>query len=512
MKVSTQSTYQVQKISGLLRSHTNSISISTERLASGLRINSSSDDVAGLGIATRMQSQISGLQAAIKNSQDGINLSQTADGYLAEVEQVLLSMRELVVQGLTETNAATERAAIQIELDAQKQTISGMLRGAQFNQINLFDGTFRDQGFMVGTKSDQALNVSIDKFDLSHLGRRLSLLGSSGVDTSVSLIDTASGTPDSFSINGIAIRDSVAADDALSTLNAAHSAIAKAAAINSAFEQTGVRATVLATRTDEQATLDASLGAGVLGSSGSIQATQLTSSTYFKINDVAISGFAVSANDADGALTDAINAQFEKTGVTAAVSSAGELVLEALDGRNIEVEYVDNDGVTLMGNIGLLDGGGEAYGGRLLIEGEGTTSFNFGSDVNSFLGDLVGNHGHSGNAFYSPQGDQALETLEVTSNLGRRRALSTIDTSIRQLSDERAFFGALQNRFEQTINTLSDQKVNLESAASHIRDADFIVESAQFARDQIRLNTAVSIMAQANVQPIVAFSLVQSIR
>ena len=130
------------------------------------------------------------------------------------------------------------------------------------------------------------------------------------------------------------IRSTVPADDTNSTSLAANSAVAKAAAINSATDFTGVKAIVGET--------------SVVG--GAITAVTLDEDTFITINNQQITGFAVSANDADGNLVDAINAVSEDTGVVASLTSAGSLELTAADGRNIEVE------ITGAGNTGLTAG------------------------------------------------------------------------------------------------------------------------------------------------------------
>jgi flagellin len=478
-----------------------------KRLSSGLRINTASDDAAGLGIATRLQSQVTGIQAAVKNTQDGINFAQTADGSLGEVEQTLQAMRQLVVQGLNETNSISDREALQQELDQMKAGISSILSQSNYNEMGIFNGDFANMGFQIGKDSVSGLNISVNKLDLNQLGSRIVLLGTSGVDTAFSL----TGGTDFFSINDVVIRDSNAADDQISTIDNANSAIAKAAAINSVIELTGVRATALATRTDTQETLDTDLGGGVFGNSGAIQEVTLTANTYLSINGVEFNNFTVKDVDADGALVDSINARFEDTGVYAELDSQGQLVLVAPDGRNLNVEYNDDGGgATLETLIGLNDGDGFAYGGQVMLETDDRLNINFGSDVNAVLGDLASDYNYTDEAIYAPNKEKALTSVDITTENGRIHALNTIDRALSQISDERSFFGALQNRFSQTVASLENEMVNLQTAKSNIQDADFGYESARLALNQIRLNASAAMLAQANIQPIMAYALIES--
>ncbi len=499
------------QVRSYINQHENNIAKSMERLSSGLRVNSAADDVAGLGIAVRVQSQVNGIQAAVKNTQEGISFAQTGDGALREVEQMLQSMRQLVVQSLNETNNPADRASIQKELDAMKSAIEANLGQVNYNNNGIFNGDFQNKFFQIGKDSASSLGISINKLDTNQLGSRISLVGTSGVDTESTLLGTNLGPADFFTINEIAIRESSASDDQVSSIDNANSAIAKAAAINASFDLTGVRATVLATRTDGQKTLDADLGGGVYGNSGSIQAVSLTANTYITINNVNISGFDVQENDADGKLVSAINAHFDETGVYAELNANAELVLIAPDGRNLMLNYEgDNFGDDLEALIGLNDGDDFAYGGGILLESDESVSFNFGDFTNSVLGDIVGDYAHADVASYNPNKDRALNSLDVTDDSNRLHALNTLDRALAQVSDERSFFGALLNRFSHTVASLENEKVNLESMKSHIQDADFGYETARLALNQIRLNASASMLAAANVDPALALALVNT--
>ncbi len=131
-----------------MNSNTTNASKSMQKLSSGLRINGAADDAAGLAISEKMRGQIRGLDQASSNAQDGISLTQTAEGALNETTSILQRMRELSVQGSTDTNTTTDRGNIQDEMDQLTKEIDRISNTTQFNTKNLLDGSM---GSAVGT-------------------------------------------------------------------------------------------------------------------------------------------------------------------------------------------------------------------------------------------------------------------------------------------------------------------------------------------------------------------------
>src|SRR6201991_3500372 len=121
-----------------------------QRLSSGLRINSAKDDAAGLAISERFTSQIRGLNQAVRNSNDGISLAQTAEGALGEVTNNLQRVRELAVQSVNATNSASDRSAMQQEVSQLISEIDRVAGQTNFNGVKLLDGSFTSQAFQVG--------------------------------------------------------------------------------------------------------------------------------------------------------------------------------------------------------------------------------------------------------------------------------------------------------------------------------------------------------------------------
>ena len=140
------------------------------RLSSGNRINSAADDAAGLAISSSMQSQITGMNQAIRNSNDGISMAQTADGALNEVTNSLQRIRELTVQAASGTYSTDDKANMQTEVTALQSQITDILGKTQFNGVNLFDGTAGQAGdgkVGIQTGANKGDSVTLDFKDIS---------------------------------------------------------------------------------------------------------------------------------------------------------------------------------------------------------------------------------------------------------------------------------------------------------------------------------------------------------
>ena len=143
-----------------------------ERLSSGIRINSAKDDAAGLAISTRMTANIRGLSAAIRNANDGISLTQTAEGSLASIGDNLQRIRELAVQSANTGNNDSDRGALNTEARQLVSEIDRVANNSAFNGIKLLDGSFQNQSLQVGAGSDSndRIAISIGSAKVSALG------------------------------------------------------------------------------------------------------------------------------------------------------------------------------------------------------------------------------------------------------------------------------------------------------------------------------------------------------
>lgn len=162
-----------------------------ERLSSGRRINGAKDDAAGLSISTRMDAKVRGLNQAVRNSNDGISLAQTAEGAAGEVSNILVRMRELAVQSANGTSTTEDRDAIQLEVDALIAQVDDIATRTDFNGQSLLDGT-ANINIQTGVDSGETVNITIGDLQSAGLGvDALDLSTSAGASTALGLLDTA---------------------------------------------------------------------------------------------------------------------------------------------------------------------------------------------------------------------------------------------------------------------------------------------------------------------------------
>lgn len=171
---------------------------SLEKLSSGLRINRAGDDAAGLAISEKMRGQISGLNQAARNAQDGISLIQTAEGALNETHSILQRMRELAVQSANDTNTADDRGEIQKEVAELIEEVDRIATTTQFNGQNLLDETGGTAGtftLQIGANNGQTLDVALADMQAAALGVDGINLGTNSATSTAAIatIDTAIG-------------------------------------------------------------------------------------------------------------------------------------------------------------------------------------------------------------------------------------------------------------------------------------------------------------------------------
>jgi len=161
---------------------------SLQRLSSGLRINSAKDDAAGLAISNRFTTQIRGLSQAIRNANDGISLAQTAEGALSESTNILQRVRELAIQSANATNSASDREALQSEVNQLVSELNRVADTTTFNGLNLLDGSFSQQAFQVGAEANQTVSVDVAGATGSVLGINKSSVSAAqdGIDAATS--------------------------------------------------------------------------------------------------------------------------------------------------------------------------------------------------------------------------------------------------------------------------------------------------------------------------------------
>ena len=279
-----------------LNSSQTSLNTSLERLSSGLRINSAKDDAAGLAISERMTSQIRGLNQAIRNANDGISLSQTAESALAEVGNNLQRMRELAVQASNGSNTQEDRDALNSEFTQLQAEIQRVSEQTKFNGTNLLDGSFTGVAFQIGANSGETITISsIANASTSALGGELTRYTSTVNATAITGFATAIAAGD------IEIGDGTTQVDIGAIAGAANSqerAGQLVEAINRVSSQTGVSASYDKVTGDVTLTSEAdfeisgALDDATIGGFANAATGTLTATTTTGINGLSVSGFA----------------------------------------------------------------------------------------------------------------------------------------------------------------------------------------------------------------------------
>jgi flagellin len=394
---------------------------SMEKLSSGLRINSAKDDAAGLAISEKMRGQIRGLDMASKNAQDGTSLIQTAEGALNETHSILQRMRELAVQASNDTNGTDDRDAIQKEIDQLTSEIDRIGDTTQFNNKNLLDGS-QSQSISLNApntgvlKAEVTTETEVGTYSLKVESKAVEAANLSSTGTGLSADDiTLSGS--NYDVNQAY---EIKVEAGATTGNYNVSLINKA------------DGTVIATATDQDTssnlTLDSGNGNEIIIAGGKISGTGTTSF------DVGVSAkYTITNTDTNEVKSATKTTTDGKVDVGAFKLTVDKSLTDQTDALAFEVS---GEG------INLQIGANEDQNMRIAIRD--MKAQNLGVDK-----------------------------IDVSSYDNAKSAISTIDTAIKTVSEERSKLGAYQNRLDHTINNLSTSSENLTAAESRIRDVDY---------------------------------------
>jgi len=471
---------------------------SIEKLASGLRINRSADDPAGLIRSEDLRAQIAGLEQAIANSQDAMNLVKTAEGALEEVHNLLRSMRQLAVaSGNTGTNDQTALQANQNQIRSAIESINRIAAQTQFGTKKLLDGTAglsavvtdaRRIGGMffggsaVGTDSatgtivrEYALGSGVITIDVTTAAERAVVDGSRAYTGAGAIIQT-SGT---VVINGVSFSVQAGTTTLQSFVDQ----------INSQSSVTGVVAEIF-----ENAANDFRVR---------LRSTEYGANFSVNLNDQQ----QILLNGATSASDDGVNA-------------VARVTLRTIDGGEVYVTFTGgvsrgDSGLRLTdakGNVILLNEAGndaaidDAVVGRTTA---GQLEFQIGANagqvarfsINNMRSDKLGTGVVAG---------KSLADIDVTKAGGAEEALKIIDAAIQQVSKLRGDMGAFQkNVLESNMRSLAVAKENLTATESAIRDTNFAEEISRFTRFQILQQAGMSVLGQANFAPQAVLQLIR---
>jgi len=425
-----------------------SLQTSLERLSSGLRINSASDDAAGLAIAERFTSQIRGLNQAIRNSNDGISFSQTAEGALSTATDALQRVRELAVQSANDTNSSTDRQALNNEVQQLIAEVNRISNSTQFNGQNILDGSASTLVFQVGANQNQTISVGGVDARGSTLGANVAVSGSveqAGIDAAV--------LADDLTVQGVAVDLSGLSLTAATTTQVAN-------AINNVTATSGVQAQINTTVTTGP----------LVNAAGAVTVNGVSLTLLGDATDI-----------------DTINNFSAQTGVTAG-GADGAIILSNTNGSTIEIDA----------GVGL--GGAQTVQAGITLTASVGTTITVGGTAPAVL---------SGNAVGAGGADQTANGISVLTQADSNSTLLTVDAALQQINTLRSELGAVQTRFESTISNLQITVENLTAARSRIQDADFAAETANLTRSQILQQAGLAIVSQANSLPQNVLSLLQ---
>ena len=463
---------------------------SIEKLASGLRINRSADDPAGLIRSEDLRAQIAGLEQAIANSQDATNLVKTAEGALEEVHNLLRSMRQLAVAaGNTGTNDLTALQANQNQIRSAIDSINRIAEQTQFGTKKLLDGTAgvsaavidptRIGGVFfggsvngqVGTSAamDYAVGTGLVTVNVTTAAPRTTATGAAlAAGTTLSSVITTAGT---LVINGVNV-----STDGTETLGRILDKI------NSLSSVTGVVAEY------DQSTRQVSLRAVEYGSN-----------------------FRVDVSDTQNVLG------LSGATVTAGVDAVANVTVKNSAGNDVTVQFTGGIGKTsglrltdAKGNVILLKENGNVGGANAVARTTaGDVTFQIGANagqtaqisINNMRASQIGTGVVAG---------KSLADIDVTKAGGAEEALRIIDAAIQQVSKLRGDMGAFQkNVLESNMRSLAVAKENLTATESAIRDVNFAEEISRFTKFQILQQAGMSVLGQANFAPQAVLQLIR---
>jgi len=165
-----QHNMQAANTNRMLGQNVKAVSKSTEKLSSGYRVNRAADDAAGLSISEKMRNQIRGINQAVKNSEDGVSLIQTAEGNMNEIHSILQRMGELATKAANDVNATEDRTAIMDEITELTDEINSIAKKAAFNGTKLLTGSFTGKQLQVGAVAGENMQIDISSMSATALG------------------------------------------------------------------------------------------------------------------------------------------------------------------------------------------------------------------------------------------------------------------------------------------------------------------------------------------------------
>ncbi|WP_103589869.1 flagellin B [Campylobacter concisus] len=480
-----------------LNTHANAVSNNVDlskslnKLSSGLRIQTAADDASGLSIADSLRSQASALGQAIANGNDAIGIIQVADKAMDEQLKILDTIKTKATQSAQDGQTTQSRQALQADIVRLMEELDNIGNTTSFNGQQLLNGTFSNKEFQIGAYSNQTVKASIGATTSDKIG--LTRFESSKLITKMDVVNLKFLNVDG--VNDVGVTSAVISTGIGKGLGAL------AENINKVADKTGVRATA-----------DVTWKASAAIAGGLIQS--------LTINGVKIGDLEVKANDANGALVNAINSVKDQTGVEASVDAeTGKMVLTSRDGRAIVATGKDiSNGLGGKGAAAAGTSLTAGFVGRLnlvrldgrdiKLVGGGATKLSIafsaggGAQQSVSLRDV---RGQIDKNLATAMGFQRMsaslsvaQSAGVMTLRGAMAVMSIAESAQKTLDQVRSDLGSVQNQLQATVNNITVTQVNVKSAESQIRDVDFASESATFSKHNILAQSGAYAMSQAN--------------
>jgi len=510
---------------------------SLAKLSSGFRINSAADDAAGLSISEKMRGQISGLNQASSNAQDGISLIQTAEGALNTTTSILQRMRELAVQASNGTNTTSDNTAMSDEFNQLKSEIDTIGNTTQFNTKNLLDGSLA--GAAGVTQGQNSTTSSV----IANLSGALFTGAAAMTGVGIAAADFTAG-PEAMVIDGTQItvnwqnmslgdQSTIEAGTATGASTTSEQAAASLVVntINNAIDDSGVNVAHVTGYVDSNGKFN--IKSGSTGTNSSITttgtsvleklvgsaATQQGTSVYNGVTVASGSNFFVNIN---GIQLDINLTGIGLTGGTTTMSNvATELQAAINTGINL---YNSGAGANNVGDAGHIDAVtvNATPDGRLQVLSESGPVMLQDKNGNNYTTDLglnAASTSSSGNGGMTFQiGANAGQTMNfgiddmrtaalglsavnVDSAASATNAITAVDAATATVSAERSKLGAIENRLNDNIDNLGTSSQNTTAAEAQIRDVDMASEMTNFTKNNILQQAAQAMLAQANQLP-----------
>jgi len=496
-----------------LNANTQATQSSLQKLSSGLRINSAADDAAGLAISEKMKGQISGLEQASSNSQDGISMLQTAEGGLDQTHSILQRMRQLAVQSSTDTNTDSDRQKIQAEVDQLSKEVTNISNTTQFNTQNLLAGGMSDT-FQIGANAGQNMSVSISAMDAQTLG----VAGS--ITTAATVVANGSGLNLSTVSRGItaatgyrAVVTVTAATVSASVTRTVNTNVnnAKTLTLGSVGNLANTTTTFTGTvNTDYQVKI-AAVTAVTAGNSAGYN--NVSAISYSKDNGVSWTTVTGNFNSGGSVKIDGVSITLAtSTGKATSSYSVGDSYSFSVSASKETMQLKDTFGNNIGSSVDAHYGDTTATIGDNLSNKTVSLQFNYNKVTTASLKFVA--HQTNSSAASVTQGKVLAQGtvqagISVATLADASKAITAIDNAINTVSTQRSAMGAYENRLTDTVNNLDTSDQNITSAQSQLTDVDMSKEISTYQKNNVLQQAATAMLAHANQQPQTVLSLLQ---